>query len=113
MPIRDLQGDLRVVDLLEDDGIRAVSDEGCNTTCHSKAWRLHAEEKYLKMGYCVEWQQADKAYHGVGDKPTKASLMYMLPLAVDTRGYCRWCCRELRTRPPKFCSTCETRQTWD
>ena len=87
MPVRDLEGDLRVVDLLEDEGIWAVLDEGCNTTCHSKAWRLNAEEKYLKMGYCVEWQQADKEYHGVGDRPTKASSMYLFPflwIQLDT-----------------------------
>ena len=89
MPVRDLEGDLRVVDLLEDEGIWAVLDEGCNTTCHSKAWRLNAEEKYLKMGYCVEWQQADKEYHGVGDRPTKASSMYLFPFSVDTTGYCK------------------------
>ena len=45
MPIRDLEGDLRVVDMLDDDGIWAMLDEACNTTCHSKAWRLNAEEK--------------------------------------------------------------------
>ena len=89
MPVRDLEGDLRVVDLSEDEGIWAVLDEGCNTTCHSKAWRLNAEEKYLKMGYCVEWQQADKEYHGVGDRPTKASSMYLFPFSVDTTGYCK------------------------
>ena len=41
------------------------------------------------MGYCVEWQQADKEYHGVGDRPTKASSMYLFPFSVDTTGYCK------------------------
>ena len=37
--------DLPVVDILEDPGIWACLDEGCNSNCHGKIWRENAEMK--------------------------------------------------------------------
>ena len=44
MPIHGVNAKLREIDMLEDDGVWAILDGGCNTTCHSLGWRLNAQK---------------------------------------------------------------------
>ena len=75
---------LREVDIMEPSGsIWATLDEGCNTTCHSKAWRLDAERKFIEQGFVVERYDSKKEYHGVGDKPVETKHCYMFPFNIS------------------------------
>ena len=74
MPIHGCP-DLRVVDILHDDGVWAILDEDCNMTCHSKSWRMNAQQKLQNLGFTMECLVAQKEYNGVGSTATKASTM--------------------------------------
>ena len=60
----------------------AILNEGCNTTCHSKAWREDTERKYLEQGSCVERYEPRKEYRGVGDKPVETKCCYTFPFNI-------------------------------
>jgi len=81
MPIHGCP-DLRVVDILHDDGVWAILDEGCNMTCHSKSWRINAQRKLQDLGLTMESLVAGKEYNGVGSTATKASTMLRIPFSV-------------------------------
>eukprot|EP00434_Breviolum_minutum_P004941 symbB.v1.2.004358.t1/scaffold240.1/size264318/14 len=81
MPIHGCP-DLRVVDILNDDGVWAILDEGCNMTCHSKSWRMNAQQKLQNLGFTMECLVAQKEYNGVGSTATKASTMLRIPFSV-------------------------------
>ena len=83
MPVVGINHRLREVDMLADPGVWAILDEGCNTTCHSKAWRLNAQEKLLNKGFTMEICDANKTYNSVGANATKASKMYRIPFAIE------------------------------
>ena len=83
MPIHGVNRNLREVDILEDDGVWAILDEGCNTTCHSKEWRVNAEKKLLAKGFTMEYCHSEKSYNGVGGTATKASMMFRIPFAIE------------------------------
>ena len=74
--------DLRVVDMMNDDGVWAILDEGCNMTCHSRSWRQNAEQKLLNLGFTMEALEARKEYNGVGATATKSSSMFRIPFSV-------------------------------
>ena len=81
MPIHGCP-DLRVVDILHDDGVWATLDEGCNMTCHSKSWRINAQRKLQELGFTMECLVAQKEYNGVGATATKASTVLRIPFSV-------------------------------
>ena len=81
MPIHG-SPDLRVIDTLEDDGVWAILEEGCNMTCHSQSWRLNAGRKLLDLRFTMEILEAKKEYNGVGATATKASSMFCIPLST-------------------------------
>ncbi len=74
--------DLRVVDIMRDDGVWAILDEGCNMTCHSRSWRENAQQKLLNLGFTMEVLDAQKEYNGVGATATKSSSMFRIPFSV-------------------------------
>ena len=83
MPIwRGPSCNLREVDIMTDNSVWAVLDEGCNATCHSKAWRENAEAKWLSQGFVVERYQSRKEYHGVGNKPIATNFCYRMPFNI-------------------------------
>ena len=51
---------LREVDVMEDESVWAILDEGCDTTCHSRQWRENAEAKFLNHGFVVERDASKK-----------------------------------------------------
>ena len=83
MPIHGVNHELREIDILTDDGIWAILDEGCNTTCHSHEWRINAEKKLLQKGFTMEYCHSEKSYNGVGGSATKASMMFRIPFAIE------------------------------
>jgi len=83
MPIYGSPKELREVDIVTDPGIWAILDEGCNTTCHSRSWRLNAQEKLEAMGFCMETCKATKNYNGVGANATKANGLFRIPFSID------------------------------
>ena len=42
---------LRVVDPIEDEGVWAIIDDGCNSCCHGEVWRQNAEAKMKVSGF--------------------------------------------------------------
>ena len=71
--------DLRVVDMLQDEGVSAILDEGCNMTCHSRSWRINAQHKLQDLGFTMECLTAQKEYNGVQEA---ASTMLRIPFSV-------------------------------
>ena len=70
---------LRVVDPLEDDGIWAVVDEGCNSNTHSMVWRKNLEMKCEKLGFKpVQLNSKVTQLTGVGSAATTGK--WRLPL---------------------------------
>ena len=69
--------------MLKDPGVWSILDEGCNTTCHSKAWRLNAQEKLLNKGFTLEICEANKTSNGVGANARRASMMFRVPFAIE------------------------------
>ena len=48
-----IENTLRLVDIMEDPGVWAVLDEGCNATVCGQAWIQNAKDKYARLGYDV------------------------------------------------------------
>ena len=67
-----IENTLRLVDIMEDPGVWAVLDEGCNATVCGQAWIQNAKDKYARLGYDVADLQSDsKAFRGLaGDTKT-------------------------------------------
>ena len=67
-----IENTLRLVDIMEDPGVWAVLDEGCNATVCGQAWIQNAKDKYARLGYDVADLQCDsKAFRGLaGDTKT-------------------------------------------
>ena len=67
-----IENTLRLVDIMEDPGVWAVLDEGCNATVCGQAWVQNAKDKYARLGYDVADLQCDsKACRGLaGDTKT-------------------------------------------
>ena len=63
---------LPLVDPLEDNtSIYVMLDEGCNTTCHGKGWRLHAERILANHGMqLLQVSQTCGTFKGVGASRT-------------------------------------------
>ena len=63
--------DLRVVDPMEDEGVWAIVDDGCNSCTHSREWRLNAEEKWAKRGFkCYLKDGKVTKFTGIGSSPS-------------------------------------------
>ena len=48
---------LRVVDPINDDGVRAIANDGCKSFCHGKVCRCNAESKMKVLGSKPVWLQ--------------------------------------------------------
>ena len=61
------RADLRDVDIMKDNNVWIVLDEGCNSTCHGLAWALNAEKKFYDLGYNAPIvSRKQKSYSGIG-----------------------------------------------
>ena len=66
---------LRVVDPITDEGVWAIVDDACNSSCHGRSWRLNAEEKWKKKGF-NSFVRSSKptTFKGVGNAQTAGKL---------------------------------------
>ena len=67
---------LRVVDPIADDGVWAIIDDGCNSSCHGEVWRQNAEAKMKVLGLNPIWLHWTSAttFNGVGTSMTSGKL---------------------------------------
>ena len=71
----------RVVDLILDECVWAIVDDGCNRCSHSELWRRHAEDKIRYEGLKAVWlHRMATTFHGAGTRTTSGKLT--LPMAV-------------------------------
>ena len=62
---------LRVADPIEDEGVRANIDDGCNSCCHGEVWRQNAEAKMKVLGLHSIWlHRKATPFNGVGTSTT-------------------------------------------
>ena len=55
------------VDIARSSHIFAVLDEGCNSTCHSKAWAIDTEARLARLGYSMPLKDDNyKNFAGLG-----------------------------------------------
>ena len=73
---------LRLVDPFKDnDNVWVMLDEGCNTTCHGTAWRLHSATVLAKHGLrTLRLDSNGGSFKGVGS--AKAIGRHLLPFAL-------------------------------
>ena len=81
---------LPVVDMWspEEDHIWGALDEGCNSTCHSKAWGEPAEDRLRYFGLAFPWiDGSTKSFAGLGSstKPLgKRNLRFCIQVGEDS-----------------------------
>ena len=76
---------LPVVDMWspEEDNIWGALDEGCNSTCHSKAWGELAEDRLRHYGLTFPWiDGSTKSFAGLGSS-TKTLGKRNLPFCMQ------------------------------
>ena len=72
---------LRVVDPIAAEGVRAILDGGCNSGCHGEVWRQNAETKMKVMGLRPFWlHRTATIFCGVGTSTTSGKLK--IPMAI-------------------------------
>ena len=78
-------GDLPVVDVLRDDHVWAVLDEGCNSTICGQVWLKNASEKFHSIGFKVhESDDGDaKTFRGLSGE-IKTNGKHRLPFIITT-----------------------------
>ena len=79
---------LPLVDPLEDNtSIYVMLDEGCNTTCHGKGWRLHAERILANHGMqLLQVSQTSGTFKGVGASRTTGKWRVPFALQMEPTG---------------------------
>ena len=79
---------LPLVDPLEDNtSIYVMLDEGCNTTCHGKGWRLHAERILANHGMqLLQVSQTSGTFKGVGASKTTGKWRVPFALQMEPTG---------------------------
>ena len=79
---------LPLVDPLEDNtSIYVMLDEGCNTTCHGKGWRLHAERILANHGMqLLQVSRTSGAFKGVGASRTTGKWRVPFALQMEPTG---------------------------
>ena len=72
---------LRVVDTIADEGVWAITDDGCNSCCHGEVWRQNAEGKMKFLGLHPIWlHRKATIFNGGGTSTTSGKLK--IPLAT-------------------------------
>ena len=58
-------------------------DEGCNSTCHSKAWAVDAEARLARLGYSMPLKDDGcKSFAGLGSGSTKTEGVRSIPFSL-------------------------------
>ena len=58
-------------------------DEGCNSTCHSKAWAVDAEARLARLGYSMPLKDDScKSFAGLGSGNTKTEGVRSIPFSL-------------------------------
>ena len=83
-----MEPSLPLVDPLEDNtSIYVMLDEGCNTTCHGKGWRLHAERILATHGMqLLQVSQTCGTFKGVGASRTTGKWKVPFALQMEPTG---------------------------
>ena len=72
---------LRVVDPIADEGVRAIIDDGCNLCCHGEVCRQNAEAKIKVMRLQPIWvHRRATIFNGFGMSTTSGTLK--IPMAI-------------------------------
>ena len=80
--------ELEQVDPFGHDGIFALLDEGCNSSCHSRSWRINAELK-LKRGPRLAMKDTPRTagtYKGIGGAETTCRKVVPICLKMEPSG---------------------------
>ena len=60
------------VNIMEDERVWAVLDEGCNSSIHGSIWAKNAEQKLNRLGFRMDWSdEAQKVFKGLGSAVTQ------------------------------------------
>ena len=71
------------VDVARSSHVFAVLDEGCNSTCHSKAWAVDAEARLARLGYSMPLKDDScKSFAGLGSGNTKTEGVRSIPFSL-------------------------------
>ena len=71
------------VDIARSPHVFAVLDEGCNSTCHSKAWAVDAEARLARLGYSMPLKDDScKSFAGLGSGNTKTEGVRSIPFSL-------------------------------
>ena len=71
------------VDIARSSHIFAVLDEGCNSTCHSKAWAIDTEARLARLGYSMPLKDDNyKNFAGLGSGNTKTEGVRSNPFSL-------------------------------
>ena len=71
------------VDIARSSHVFAVLDEGCNSTCHSKAWAVDAEARLARLGYSMPLKDDScKSFAGLGNGNTKTEGVRSIPFSL-------------------------------
>ena len=71
------------VDIARSSHVFAVLDEGCNSTCHSKAWAVDAEARLARLGYSMPLKDDScKSFAGLGSGNTKTEGVRSIPFSL-------------------------------
>ena len=71
------------VDIARSSHVFAVLDEGCNSTCHSKAWAVDAEARLARLGYSMPLKDDGcKSFAGLGSGSTKTEGVRSIPFSL-------------------------------
>ena len=75
---------LRVVDPIEDDGVWAIIDDGCNSCCHGEVWQQSAEAKMKVLGLHPIWlHRKATTFIGVGTSMTSGKLNISMTIRLQ------------------------------
>ena len=81
-------GHLPIVDIWKDRNIWAIPDGGCNSSCHSRAWRENAQNKLAKMGRGYTGLYTEdpntKSFSGLGAAKSTCVGRFKFPTAYKT-----------------------------
>ena len=75
------------VDIMADEGVWVVLDEGCNSTCHGSKWAENAEAKFRALGWKCPWVNRErKTYKGVGKTSTVGKRRFPMGVELSPSG---------------------------
>ena len=86
--MKHMYSHLPVVDIWKDPHVWAIPDGGCNSSCHSKAWRINTQKKLANMGsgYAGIYKNDPtiKSFSGLGSMKSTSRGVFRYPTCYRT-----------------------------